>query len=86
MPRENLRTSLDKLRAELASDASLNAATRKQLEEIASSIEQVLAESDPDYRETLDRIENAALGFEARHPAFARVLSEVTDALAKLGI
>lgn len=86
MPRENLKTSLEKLRGEIASDASLNAATREQLEEIASSIEQVLAESDPDYRETLDRIENAALGFEARHPGFARVLSEVTDALAKLGI
>jgi Domain of unknown function (DUF4404) len=86
MPTPTLRDSLIKLRRELENHEELDDDTRQQLAEIADTIDRVLNESHPDIREAHASIEDAALGFEARHPSFARVLSEVTDALAKLGI
>jgi len=86
MPTEALKKSLGELRAELAQRSQLDDETRRQLAEVADAIEQVLDEPAPDVAAASARIENAALAFEARHPAFARILSEVTDALAKLGI
>ena len=86
MSTQTLKDSLTKLRRELEAHEKLDATTRRELAEIADAIDRVLNEPDPDYREVHASIENAALSFEARHPAFARVLSEVTDALAKLGI
>jgi hypothetical protein len=81
-----LKDNLDKLRAELATPDHLDRETRQQLAEIADTIERVLDESEPDYEKAHASVQEATLRFEARHPAFARILSEVTDALAKLGI
>jgi hypothetical protein len=86
MPEQTLKTHLDQLRQHLADPASLDEDTRRQLAEVADTIETVLDESDPDYGAAYSSIEEAALRFEARHPAFSRILSDVTDALAKLGI
>lgn len=87
MPKQTLESNLNQLRELLADADSLdNDEARNQLAEVADTIEQVLRESSPDYQQAHASIQNAALSFEARHPAFSRILSEVTDALAKLGI
>ena len=86
MSTDALKKSLTELRTELADRHQLDQETRRQLAEVADRIEQLLDDSDPDVAEVSARVENAALAFEARHPSFARILSEVTDALAKLGI
>jgi hypothetical protein len=86
MAQKTLKTSLERLRKELAEPTNLDADTRRELAEVADTIERVLEEPQPDYARAHARIEDAALSFEARHPAFARILSEVTDALAKLGL
>lgn len=86
MPKQTLQNSLDRLRGQLAEPDQLDEETRRQLAEVAETIERVLNESEPDVDAAHADIEDIALGFEARHPAFARLLSEVTDALAKLGI
>jgi hypothetical protein len=86
MPTHTLRDNLARLRAELAHPERLDGETRKELVEIADTIERVLHEPEPNYREASTNVESAALRFEARHPAFSRILSEITDALAKLGI
>jgi hypothetical protein len=86
MPKQTLKANLDQLRELLAEPDKLDENTRQQLADVADTIEGVLDETDPDYRAAHVSIEDAALGFEARHPAFSRILSEVTDALAKLGI
>jgi len=86
MSKETLRQNLSRLREELADPDDLDDETRQQLAEIADTIERVLHERSPDYGEAHASIEDAALGFEARHPRFSGILSEVTDALAKLGI
>lgn len=86
MSQQTLKSSLDRLREELADPSKLDADARRELAEVADTIERVLDEPRPDYAAAQERIENAALGFEARHPRFARILSDVTDALAKLGL
>ena len=87
MPKQTLETNLNQLRELLADPERLdNDDTRRQLAEVADTIEQVLGEASPNYQRAHASIEDAALSFEARHPAFSRILSEVTDALAKLGI
>lgn len=86
MPKQTLKQNLTKLRAQLANPEELDEDTRLQLAEVADTIERILEEPPADYREAYDNIENVALGFEARHPRFARILSDITDAIAKLGI
>lgn len=85
---ESLRRNLDRLQAELRSARSLDPETREMLETVAHDIERTLhGEHDADsVRERLDRLEGAALRFEAEHPSFARALTEVMDALTKIGV
>jgi hypothetical protein len=64
----------------------MDAETRALLAHIASDIERVLAQDAPEDAGLADRLETATVKFEASHPKLARALSEVTDALAKLGI
>ena len=85
MTRESLHQNLEALREQLQHAHDLDAATRRELTEIAETIDEVLEAENPDYQSAQQRIEDAALEFEARHPTFAGILSEVTDALAKLG-
>jgi hypothetical protein len=86
MPRQALKGSLEELRRKLESPLRLDDETRQQLEDVADAIERLLHEDSPDYGLAHASIENAALRFEASHPSFARIMSDVTDALAKLGI
>jgi hypothetical protein len=85
---ETLRRNLDRLHDELKSGRPLDPETREMLETVARDIERTLhGEQDADsVRERLDRLEGAALRFEAEHPSFARVLTEITDALTKIGV
>jgi len=86
MPKQALKENLENLRAALGGAGELDSETRRDLAAIAAQIEQLLQEADPDYRAAHADLETQALRFEASHPAFSRILSEVTDALAKLGI
>jgi hypothetical protein len=86
MTEQTLKDSLRELREHLARPETIDPDTRRQLADVADTIERLLDEPAPDYQEAHASIEDVALGFEARHPAFSRILSEVTDALAKLGI
>jgi hypothetical protein len=86
MSEQTLKTSLDQLRKQLAHPEELDEETRRQLADVADTIERVLEEPEPDYGEAHASVQSIALGFEARHPRFSRILSDVTDALAKLGI
>ena len=85
MPTETLKTNLQKLRQELADPGSLDDETRRQLAEVAETIETLLDTESPDYQQAHENIQDTALRFEASHPAFSRMLGEITDALAKLG-
>jgi hypothetical protein len=85
--RETLKQNLDQLHAELRTARTLDPETRAMLEAVANDIEQALEGSAADDAQTVrERIDTAAVRFEAEHPQFARILSEVTDALAKIGV
>lgn len=86
MPKQTLKNNLKLLREQLDEPVGLDKETREQLSAVADEIENVLRETDPDFRQAHASVQDAALRFEARHPAFARILSDLTDALAKLGI
>jgi hypothetical protein len=74
MSKETLKRSLQSLRDQLDDPISLDRETRQQLGEAADMIEKVLDEPDTDLRDAHASIEEIALGFEARHPVFARLL------------
>jgi hypothetical protein len=87
MTRQTLLTSLEKLHEQLGSPTpALDADTRTLLREVAEDIEVLLAQSDPDPASVRDRLEQAAVRFEASHPQLAQTLTQITDALAKLGV
>lgn len=86
MSKKDLQATLSELRAELEQADTLDDTTRQQLSDIADEIDSILEQKAPDYESAQARVEAATLRFEAEHPYFARILSEVTDALSKLGI
>jgi hypothetical protein len=86
MSQESLRRHLEALRRELAKTPSLDRETHARLSRVADEIDSVLGTPAPDYGPLRDRVADATLKFEAEHPRFARVLSDVTDTLVKLGI
>lgn len=86
MPEQTLKSNLDRIREELADPQHLDEESRRELAEIADTIEHVLEEPAADHAEAHASIQDKALRFEARHPRFSRILSDVTDALAKLGL
>jgi len=85
MSGQSLRNHLEALRRELAAAERLDGETRAQLDRLAEEIDEVLGADEPDFGSLRERAAAAALRFEAEHPRFARVLSDVTDTLAKLG-
>jgi hypothetical protein len=86
VPREDLKRQLDQLHAELAATPELDREMRTMLEAVASDIERALEGRHEAPHTVRARVEDATVRFEAEHPRFARVLSEVTDALAKIGV
>jgi hypothetical protein len=86
MPRPSLKAHLDQLRRELADAEQLDHDTRALLVEVAEDIDQILEETAPNYDSLRERIEAAAVRFEAEHPRFSGILGDITDTLAKLGL
>jgi len=84
--KEELKRQLARLRAELAAAPELDAETRTLLDAVASDIERTLEGRHDEPHTVRERVEGATVRFEAEHPRFARVLTEVTDALAKIGV
>lgn len=83
---DKLRQHLVQLKHELESAGEIDSGTRMLLEDLAGEIEQALHEDSLQPTTMSERLEASAAEFEAEHPALARVLREVTDALAKLGV
>jgi hypothetical protein len=83
-----MRRQLASLHAELRSADKLDPETREMLETVAQDIERTLAgeQDQGSAGERVERLEEAALRFEASHPTFSRLLSELTDTLTKIGI
>lgn len=88
MSRENLRDLLGELHARLKDAPALDADSRELLTTVSHDIEQALARNTHSHagESPKERVEELAVEFEAEHPALARVLRQLVDALAKAGI
>ena len=90
MPAEQLRAELEQLNNLLQDPHGMDEATRQSLARLAADIQRVLqATSDgeeqphPDIRQ---RIDDAVVDFESKHPQLTQILSRVTDLLSNMGI
>ena len=86
MTKRSLRTHLKALRRELADADTLDRDMRAELAAVADQIDVALAAREPDYGALQARLETTAFKFEAEHPRFAGILSDIMDVLSKLGI
>lgn len=87
MASEKLRQSLQSLHRELSDPEAVDEANRRLLEQVAEDIERVLDEDDETTADSVrGRFERVAVDFEAEHPRVARVMNEVVEALARMGI
>jgi hypothetical protein len=86
MSKKSLKAHLEALRRELVEAKTLDDDTRELLAAVAEDIDGALGQREPDYESLRERIRAAALEFEAVHPRFSGILSDITDTLAKLGI
>jgi hypothetical protein len=86
VPKESLRKDLKRLHAELRAADEIDPDLAALLDEVVSDIEQLLADQTPRPESLNEKIAAAAVTFEAEHPRLARVLEDLTDTLAKLGL
>lgn len=87
MPAQQLRTELEQLQKLLRDTHDIDDSTRQSLAQLASDIQRVMQESvtqpPPDLRQ---RVDDAVLDFETKHPQLTQILSRVTDLLSNMGI
>ncbi len=87
MPAQQLRNELEQLHKLLRDTHDIDDSTRQSLAQLASDIQRVMQESvtqpPPDLRQ---RVDDAVLDFETKHPQLTQILSRVTDLLSNMGI
>lgn len=91
MSQESLRELLARVHERLSHAGSVDAESRELLMTVMRDIERALGREGQAARETaqpaaVPRLEALAVQFEAEHPALARVLRQLVDALGKAGI
>ncbi len=87
MDSDDLRKSLERLRAELGRTASVDAESRESLRRLSVDIDRLVGEppsqDSPSHRPRLRELE---VKFEVEHPALAQTVRELMDALGKAGL
>ncbi len=87
MDRTRLRKLLEALHEELAGATTVDAESRRMLEQALQEIRQLTEHSPEKIPESATaQLREAALRVEAEHPRLAGVVGQLTDTLAKLGI
>ena len=92
MDENQLRAALRDLHGELERSEVTEAETREALRSVARDIERVLGPEGPTLAEEAEQgglagaLEEALVGFEAEHPALARLTRRVSNALSSMGI
>ncbi|HET7600941.1 MAG TPA: DUF4404 family protein [Gemmatimonadales bacterium] len=85
MKQEELAATLERLHAELARTPATDPRTRELLERLQADVRSVL-DRQPADESIRERLEDGVAHFEASHPALARNLAQVIDALALFGL
>jgi Domain of unknown function (DUF4404) len=83
---QRLQQLLRELHTELSNSDSIDAESRRQLQDLAEDIEAAVAASGVPEGEGGNQLQQAVLEFETEHPRIAGILGQIADTLAKLGI
>ena len=89
MPKQEIRSALEKLHAELEQAPPLDEDLRRLLVEVDADIHQALHQAAPAHEQLHgihDRVEALAADLAVQHPAAERFLRELIAALARMGI
>lgn len=89
MPKQEIRSALEKLHAELEQAPPLDEDLRRLLVEVDADIHQVLHQAAPEQTHLhglRDRIDALAADLAVQHPAAERFLRELVNALGRMGI
>ncbi|MCC7488039.1 MAG: DUF4404 family protein [Gammaproteobacteria bacterium] len=87
MDKGRLQALLAELHRELAGTGSLDAESRRLLDQVLQDVRRLAAdEPAPADAGDAGQLEQAALRLEAGHPRLAALLGQIADTLAKLGI
>ncbi len=90
MNREELQTTLSSLHAELTIATTVDDQTRELLTTLADDIHRLSEQENADSHDEVEplsaRLQDFMLKFETEHPRLTTALSQVSDALANLGI
>jgi hypothetical protein len=89
MGNDSLRSTLSRLRDELASGEPLGPDKRRLLEEALAQVEQLLSDSevgDEDPSSLVTALRNTAIHFEESHPKLTMAIGAVADSLSRSGL
>ena len=86
MDPQQLKQTLKRLHTELEATGSADQELKDLLGELDDDIHRLTEQPDAEAPSVGERLEAAAVGFEAEHPRLAMMLKELSDSLAKLGL
>ena len=88
MPREELKRSLDRLRAEIGKLGEDDEAIRRRMQRLVAGLERQLERTDDEEEDEqlLDTVRDYIEQFEVEHPRLTGTLNRVMVALSNLGI
>ena len=86
--KQRLQKLLEELQTELGSTDALDDQAKEQLRGIAQEIEGAVGPDEDKGlgSDSMNQLEQAAVGFQSEHPRLAGILAQITDTLSKLGI
>ena len=82
----SLHSVLEKLHTELQQTSTLDATAQQWLETVLVDIKTKLEAQQPHQEDAVDRLEDAALAFEAKHPKLASLATELAESLRAAGV
>jgi hypothetical protein len=86
---EKLRSTLGELKEELHSLGTIDDQTRQSLEDVVQDIHSSLHSSegtDIENHSLIERLKEAAQGFEESHPTLSGIVARMIDGLGQIGI
>ena len=86
MDPQQLKQTLKRLHTELESTGSADQELKALLGELDDDIHRLTEQAETEAASVGERLEAAAVSFEAEHPRVAMLLKELADSLAKLGL
>ncbi len=89
MDKEQLQKTLADLHEELSAMDSIDGSSRALLQQLMGDIQEIISKSKPELDERANataQLEAVAVKFKSEHPRLSMALSEIVDALGKLGI